>query len=126
MFSHIVIGTNDLAAAKTFYDAVLGTIGVAEGLVSEEKQRIYYRTAAGTLIVTVPLDGKPASVGNGSTTGFKCESEEQAKAFHDVAVATGGTSIEDPPGWRESGDRRLYLCYVRDPSGNKLCAMHAG
>lgn len=126
MFSHVVIGTHDLAAAKKFYDAVLGVTGVPEGVVSEEKQRVYYRTPAGTLIVTKPIDGNPATVGNGSTLGFGCASAEQAEAFHDTAVANGGTSVEDPPGWRDTGDRKLYLAYVRDPSGNKLCAMHSG
>lgn len=126
MFSHIVIGTHDIAGAKKFYDAALGAIGVAEGAVNEDKQRLYYRTPGGTLIVTIPLNGEPATVGNGSTTGFGCETAEQAEAFHDAAVANGGTSVEDPPGWRESGGRKLYLAYVRDPSGNKLCAMKAG
>lgn len=126
MFSHIVIGTNDLAAAKKFYDASLAVIGVPEGELNTEKQRVYYRTPNGTLIVTVPLNGEPATVANGSTLGFKCDSAEQAEAFHDAAVANGGISIEDPPGWRESGGRKLYLAYMRDPSGNKLCAMNAG
>ena len=126
MFSHIVIGTHDLAAAQKFYDATLGAIGVPEGLRNDEKQRIYYRTPAGTLIVAKPIDGAPASAGNGSTIGFKCETTEQADAFHGSAVANGGTSVEDPPGWRDTGDRKLYLCYVRDPSGNKLCAMLPG
>lgn len=126
MFSHIVIGTQDLAAAKKFYDATLSVIGVPEGEINTEKQRVYYRTPNGTLIVTVPLNGEPATVANGSTLGFKCDSAEQAEAFHDTAVANGGISIEDPPGWRESGGRKLYLAYMRDPSGNKLCAMNAG
>ena len=124
MFSHIVIGTHDIGAAKKFYDAALGAIGVAEGVANEAKQRVYYRTPNGTLIVAMPIDGKPATVGNGSTLGFKCASTEEADAFHDDAIANGGTSVEDPPGWRDTGDRKLYLAYVRDPSGNKLCAMH--
>lgn len=124
MFSHIVIGAHDIAAAKKFYDATLGAIGVAEGVVNEQSQRLYYRTPGGTLIITKPLDGNPATVGNGTTFGFKCESTDQADAFHDNGVANGGASAEDPPGWRDNGERRLYLAYVRDPSGNKLCAMH--
>lgn len=126
MFSHIVIGTHDIAEAKKFYDAALGAIGVPEGVANEEKQRVYYRTPTGTLIVAKPIDGGAATAGNGSTLGFSCESAEQADAFHDSAVANGGTSVEDPPGWRESGGRKMYLAYVRDPSGNKLCAMIAG
>ena len=122
MFSHIVIGTNDIVSAKKFYDAALGALGLPEGVVNEEKQRVYYRTSSGTLVLAKPIDGNPATVGNGGTFGFKCASIEQANAFHDNAVANGGKSIEDPPGWRDTGDRKLYLAYVRDPDGNKLNA----
>jgi catechol 2,3-dioxygenase-like lactoylglutathione lyase family enzyme len=124
MFSHIVIGSNDIAAARIFYDAVLATVGVSEGDFNEEAQRIYYRTSDGTLIVAKPLDGNPATVANGGTLGFTCKTPEQANAFHDAAVANGGVSIEDPPGWRNLGELKLYLAYVRDPSGHKLCATH--
>ena len=124
MFSHIVIGSNDIAAARIFYDAVLATVGVSEGDFNEETQRIYYRTSDGTLIVAKPLDGNPATVANGGTLGFTCKTPEQANAFHDAAVANGGVSIEDPPGWRNLGELKLYLAYVRDPSGHKLCATH--
>ena len=124
MFAQIVIGSNDIAAARKFYDAVLATVGVSEGDFNEETQRIYYRTSDGTFIVAKPLDGNPATVANGGTLGFKCKTPEQAKAFHDAAVANGGVSIEDPPGWRNLGERKLYLAYVRDPSGHKLCATH--
>ena len=124
MFSHLMIGSNDLAAARKFYDAVLATVGVPEGDFNEEIQRIYYRTSDGTFVVTKPVDGNPATVANGGTLGFKCKTPEQANAFHDAAVANGGVSIEDPPGWRNLGERKLYLAYVRDPSGHKLCATH--
>ena len=124
MFAQIVIGSNDIAAARKFYDAVLATVGVPEGDFNEEIQRIYYRTSDGTFVVTKPADGNPATVANGGTLGFKCKTPEQAKAFHDAAVANGGVSIEDPPGWRNLGERKLYLAYVRDPSGHRLCATH--
>jgi catechol 2,3-dioxygenase-like lactoylglutathione lyase family enzyme len=63
-------------------------------------------------------------VANGATIGFKCASPEQVVAFHDAAVAAGGVSIEEPPGLRDNGVGPLYLAYVRDPDGNKLCALH--
>ena len=67
--------------------------------------------------MTKPLNGDPATVANGSTIGFSCENPEQADLFHDTAVANGGQSIEDPPGWREpSPGRKIYLAYVSDPS----------
>jgi catechol 2,3-dioxygenase-like lactoylglutathione lyase family enzyme len=126
MFAQIVIGSNDIAASRKFYDAVLATVGVPEGDFNEEIQRVYYRTSNGTFVVTKPADGNSATVANGGTLGFKCETPEQAKAFHDAAVANGGVSIEDPPGWRNLGERKVYLAYVRDPSGHKLCATHYG
>lgn len=125
MFSHIFVGANDVAASKKFYDAVLGAIGIAEGK-ADPKGRVFYRTATGVLGISKPIDGKPATHANGGTIGFACDSPEKVKAFHDAGVAAGGTSIEDPPGWREGGAARLYLAYLRDPAGNKICALHRG
>lgn len=123
MFSHIFVGANDIAASKKFYDAVLGAIGIPEGK-SDPRGRVFYRTATGVFGISKPIDGKPATHANGGTIGFACDSPEKAKAFHDAGVAAGGTSIEDPPGWREGGPARLYLAYLRDPAGNKICALH--
>ena len=125
MFSHVFVGANDVAASKSFYDAVLGAIGIAEGK-ADPKGRVFYRTKAGLLGITKPIDGKAATHANGGTIGFACDSPEQVKAFHDAGVAAGGKSIEDPPGWREGAAGKLYLCYLRDPAGNKICAMHRG
>jgi catechol 2,3-dioxygenase-like lactoylglutathione lyase family enzyme len=124
MFSHIIVGADDVASSKKFYDAVLGVIGVPEGK-ADPKGRVFYRTKTGTFGISKPIDGKGATHANGGTIGFACESPEQVKAFHDAAVANGGKSIEDPPGWRE-GAVKFYLAYVRDPYGNKLCALHRG
>ena len=96
MFANVVLGTNNLIAAKAFYDAALATLNISEGFFNEKKQRILYRTDSGLLVLAKPIDNKPATVGNGCTLGFKCVSEEQARAFHDSGVAHGGTSIEDP------------------------------
>lgn len=122
MFSHVMIGTNDLERARAFYDAVLGTLGVKPGFV--DRHRVFWRTPTGTFSVSLPIDGKPATVGNGSTVGFACQSVEQAKAWHDAGIAAGGTSIEDPPGYREGGGVKLYLAYLRDLDGNKICALY--
>jgi catechol 2,3-dioxygenase-like lactoylglutathione lyase family enzyme len=121
MFSHVMIGTNDLDRAKTFYDAVLGTLGVAPGLV--DRHRIFWRTPTGTFSVSLPIDGQAATVGNGSTFGFACQSAEQVQAWHAAGVAHGGTACEDPPGVRE-GSAKLYLAYLRDPDGHKLCGLY--
>ena len=122
MFSHVMVGTNDVARAKTFYDAVLGTLGVSPGFV--DRHRVFYRTKTGTFAVSMPIDGEPASVANGGTIGFACENQAQADAWHAAGIANGGTSIEDPPGVREGGFGNLYLAYLRDPDGNKICALH--
>ena len=122
MFSHVMIGTNDLARAKTFYDAVLGALGVAPGHV--DRHRVFWRTATGVFSVSLPINGEPATVGNGSTLGFACASAEQAQAWHAAGVAHGGTTCEDPPGLREGAAGPLYIAYLRDPDGNKICALH--
>ena len=122
MFTHVVVGTNDVERAKKFYDAALGALGVAPGMA--DGGRVYYRTPTGTFIVTRPLDGKPATAANGGTIGLSCSSSDQADAWHAAGVANGGTSCEDPPGVREGAGFKAYLAYLRDPDGNKLCAMH--
>jgi catechol 2,3-dioxygenase-like lactoylglutathione lyase family enzyme len=122
MFSHIMIGTNDLEKAKSFYDTLLGTLGVAPARV--DGHRIFYMTKAGVFSVSKPINGKPATAANGGTIGFSCSSTEQADAWHAAGVANGATSCEDPPGVREGGMGKLYLAYLRDPDGNKLCALH--
>jgi catechol 2,3-dioxygenase-like lactoylglutathione lyase family enzyme len=122
MFSHIMIGTNDLERARTFYDAVLGTLGVPPGFV--DRHRVFWRTPAGVFGVTTPINGEPASVGNGSTFGFVCTSAEQVEAWHAAGLANGGMTCEDPPGVREGASGRLYLAYLRDVDGHKLCALY--
>jgi catechol 2,3-dioxygenase-like lactoylglutathione lyase family enzyme len=123
MFTHVMVGANNIAASKKFYDAVLGAIGVPEGK-SDPKGRIFYRTKTGAFGITKPIDGNAATHANGGTIGFVCDSAEKARAFHDAGVAHGGESIEDPPGWREGAAGKVYLAYLRDPSGNKICVVH--
>ena len=124
MFSHIMIGTNNLDRAKKFYDAVLGALGVPAAFVDKERNRLFYRTREGTLGVTKPIDGKPASSANGGTIGFAAKSSAEVEAWHKAGLANGGVSIEDPPGVREGTAGKLYLAYLRDPDGNKICALH--
>jgi len=122
MFSHVMLGVNDLEVSKKFYDALLGTLGIGPGVAN--KSRYFYRSPNGTFGITLPINGEPATHGNGSTLGFSMQSPEQADAFHAAGVANGGTTCEDPPGWREAATGQLYLAYLRDPDGNKLCALH--
>jgi len=127
MFSHVMVGSNDIERSKRFYDAVLGVLGAGEplrNLSSTGHARLFYRHDGGTFCVSEPINGEAATFANGGTIGFKCSSADQVRAFHDVAVAHGGTSIEDPPGLREGRLGAMQLAYVRDPDGNKLCALH--
>jgi catechol 2,3-dioxygenase-like lactoylglutathione lyase family enzyme len=125
MFTHNTVGTNDTARSKKFYDAIFGAMGAKEGF-ADEKGRVVYMHGGGIFIVTPPIDGQPATAGNGCTIGFGMETTEMADAWHAAGVANGGKSIEDPPGWREMAFGKLYLAYLRDPDGNKLCAMKRG
>ena len=127
MFSHVMVGSNDIERAQRFYDAVLGTLGAREPFRHQADSgqiRLFYRHDGSTFCVSEPINGQEASCANGGTIGFKCGSPEQVQAFHDAAVAHGGQSIEDPPGLRPGAMGAMHLAYVRDPDGNKLCAMY--
>uniref|UniRef100_UPI0035CB58F1 VOC family protein n=1 Tax=uncultured Sphingomonas sp. TaxID=158754 RepID=UPI0035CB58F1 len=123
MFSHIMVGSNDIDASKAFYDATLGVLGTPEGR-SDPYGRVVYAHDGGRFIVTKPIDGEPACHANGGTIGFAAASPEAADAWHKAGIANGGTTCEEDPGVRESAFGKLYLAYLRDPAGNKLCALH--
>jgi len=127
MLNHVLIGSNDIERSKRFYDAVLGTLGAGEAVrnvASSGHTRLFYRHDGSSFGISEPINGEAATPANGATIGFKCQSPEQVQLFHDTAVAHGGMSVEDPPGLRESNLGALYLAYVRDPDGNKLCAAY--
>lgn len=122
MFSHIMIGTNDLDRAKVFYDNLLNTLDVRPAKV--DGHRIFYFTKTGVFSVSKPINGEPATHANGGTIGFACSSPEQVEAWHAAGLAAGGKTCEDPPGVRQGPGGKLYLAYLRDLDGNKICAMH--
>ena len=122
MFSHVMIGANDMNASKKFYDAVLGAIGIPAA-VTDDKGRFFYMTKTGVFGITKPINGEPACHANGGTIGFAVDSPEAGDAWHAAGVANGGTTCEDPPGIREGGMGKMYLAYLRDPAGNKICAL---
>ena len=123
MFRHIMIGSNDIERSKKFYDALFAAMGAQPG-TQDARGRLAYSHNGSRFMVTKPIDGKPATQANGGTIGFMMSSPEQAKAWHDAGVANGGTSIEDPPGVRQGVAGELYLAYLRDPDGNKLCGLY--
>ena len=127
MFNHVMVGSNDIERSKRFYDAVLGTLGAGEparNVAGSGHTRLFYRHNGNTFGISEPINGEAATCANGGTIGFKCDSPEQVQAFHAAALAHGGTSIEEPPGLREGGLGAMHLGYVRDPDGNKLCAVY--
>lgn len=127
MFNHIMVGSNDIERSARFYGALLAVLGVGEPIRNRAPtghMRLFYRHDGNTFCVTEPIDGGPATCANGATVGFKCTLAEQVQTFHDTGVAAGGTSIEAPPGLRSGDMGSLYLAYVRDPDGNKLCAIY--
>ncbi len=129
MFNHIMVGTNDIVRAKTFYDATLGVVGAGEpfrNVAASGHVRLFYRHDGSTFCVSEPIDDQPATAANGGTIAFKCDSPEQVRIFHDTAVAHGGISVEDAPGERNGTLGPMHLAYVRDPDGNKLCAIYRG
>jgi catechol 2,3-dioxygenase-like lactoylglutathione lyase family enzyme len=118
-----MLGANDIEASKAFYDATLGVMGAKPGF-TDDKGRVIYMHNGGLFMLSQPIDGQPATHANGGTVGFAATGPEQIDAWHAAGIAHGGTSIEDAPGIREGGFGKLYLAYLRDPSGNKICAMH--
>jgi catechol 2,3-dioxygenase-like lactoylglutathione lyase family enzyme len=110
MFSHVMVGSNNIARSKKFYDSLFVAMGGNPGV---EDAR-----------VSKPIDGKPACHANGGTIGFSMSGPEQVDAWHKAGVANGGTSIEDPPGVRQGAAGQMYLAYLRDPDGHKLCALY--
>jgi catechol 2,3-dioxygenase-like lactoylglutathione lyase family enzyme len=119
----MMVGTNDTAKSKKFYDALFGAMGGKPGM-QDEKGRLMYMHKGGIFMVTPPINGEPATHANGGTIGFAMDTPEQADAWHKAGCEAGGTSCEDPPGYREGSFGKLYLAYLRDPDGNKLCGLH--
>ncbi len=123
MFSHVMVGANSIDESKVFYDAVLGALGHEAGVI-DPQGRCFYVTKTGIFSISKPINGEPACNGNGSTIGFAADSPETADAWHVAGLANGGVSCEDAPGVRDGGAVKLYLAYLLDPSGNKICALH--
>lgn len=118
-----MIGANDVNESKQFYDAILATMGYKPGVI-DEKGRCFYMNKSGVFALTKPIDGNPATFANGGTIGFNAKTPEIADEWHTVGLANGGSECEEPPGLRSGTIGELYLAYLRDPSGNKICALH--
>ena len=124
MFTHITVGANDIEASRKFYDAALGALGIDPASGPDAKGRYWWRTRMGAFAIGKPIDGQPACHANGGTIGFAAADGAAVEAFHKAGVEAGGAAIEDPPGVRDGAFGKLHLAYLRDPSGNKVCALH--
>ena len=125
MLLYVTVGTNDLARAVGFYDAVMPCLGLERRFLNEVEAG--YGEPAPARIrfwVTRPFDGRPATVGNGAMPAFVAPSRAAVDAFHAAGLAAGGTD-EGAPGLRPYG-AGFYACYLRDPDGNKLSAVCEG
>ena len=128
MFSHVMLGTNDIEESRKFYDELFDVLGARPGRMYPSltgDKRYFYNFKDTSFAISEPIDGNPATVANGGTIGFNVESIEQGDAWHKAGIENGGTSIEEAPGIRDYGKFRMYLAYLRDPTGHKLCALLA-
>jgi catechol 2,3-dioxygenase-like lactoylglutathione lyase family enzyme len=127
MIGYVTVGTNDIEKARTYYDALLGSIG-ATRLMAFDNGFTLYGTGWGRpgLAVTPPYNKEPATVGNGCMVAMVMDARDKVDAFHAKALELGG-SDEGPPGLRSpEGDQAFYGAYFRDPEGNKFCAYKIG
>jgi catechol 2,3-dioxygenase-like lactoylglutathione lyase family enzyme len=116
LFTHVMIGSNDLDRSKSFYDATFVALGGTPGDVDIGGRLVYVREGS-RLMITKPIDGKPATAANGGTIGFLAASPDHVSAWYKAGVEHGGTAIETPPTERPNG---AFVAYLRDPDGNKL------
>ena len=123
MFSHIMLGANDITKSQKFYDALLKELGHPPATM-DKKGRPWWRTPFGVLALSVPINGESACNGNGSTIGFEAKDSDSVDKWHSAGLKHGGTECEDGPGIRQGSTGPMYLGYLRDPAGNKVCALH--
>lgn len=120
MIHHISVGTNDIACARAFYDAVLPVIGMR--LLNGSADSADYGTGAFLFSVETPVDGKPATPGNGVHIAFAAGRRAMVDQFYEIALAHGGRDA-GPPGPRPEYDAHYYGAFVFDPDGNKIEAV---
>ncbi len=125
MFSHVTLGTADIARAVAFYDRVLAPLGLARQESDLEKGYAGYAAAPETtpqFWVLRPIDGHSTSVGNGTTVAFEARDRATVDAVH-AAILAGGGADEGGPGLRPHYHADYYGAYARDLDGHKLCVV---
>lgn len=121
MYNHVFVGTNDLEKARAFYDPVMGALGYANA-ASAAAPLLSYRCGEQGFAVRAPRNGDEATSANGGTIGFRAKNTDEVDAFHRAGLANGGTD-DGAPGVRSDSFGQPYIAYLRDPDGNKICAM---
>jgi catechol 2,3-dioxygenase-like lactoylglutathione lyase family enzyme len=119
MFTHVMVGSNDMDRAQAFYAAVLSALGYE---MRELAGRVFFVGDHGVFAVGRPINGAPATFANGGTIGFAAKTNDQVDAFYAAGLASGG-ACEGPPGPRQNARGFAYAAYLRDPDGNKICAI---
>jgi len=117
---HISLGTNDLGRARAFYDPVLAVIGFR--LIRQDEDAVHYGTGEILFSLVAPVDGRPASPGNGVHVAFAAGDRAMVQEFHRTALAHGG-SEDGAPGLRPEYNANYYAAFIRDPDGNKIEAV---
>ncbi|TXM71218.1 VOC family protein [Methylobacterium sp. WL12] len=118
MFTHVMIGSNDLERARVFYDATFAALGGQPGEM-DTRGRLIYDYEDGRLMITKPINGQAATSANGGTIGIAAASPDHVLAWHRAGTEHGGNAVESPPAERPNG---AFVAYLRDPDGNKLTA----
>ena len=118
MFTHVMIGSNDLEQARAFYDATFVALGGQPGEM-DARGRLIYTHEGGRLMITKPINGNPATAANGGTISLAAASRDHVLEWHEAGTRHGGVAIESPPAERPNG---AFVAYLRDPDGNKLPA----
>jgi len=121
MFNHVLVGTNDLERARAFYDSVMAALGHSNS-ASAQAPVLSYRCGEQGFAVRAPRNGEDATFANGGTIGFRAKNTDEVDAFHRAGLANGGTD-DGAPGVRPDSFGQPYIAYLRDPDGNKICAM---
>ncbi len=125
MFSHMTVGTNDIARAKRFYDAIAVPLGLVRHASYPEAAGYGPKEGRPQLWINRPLDKKAATVGNGITIGLEVQDRKAVDGFYAAAIKEGGKD-EGPPGLRPHYHPNYYAAYVRDLDGNKVCVFNMG
>ena len=130
MFSHVMLGAIDIEESREFYDKIMPFLGTRLGKLTLDtdgkKSYIYFVNNKNSFLLKEPINNQAATHGNGTTIGFNASSTEMIDEWYAAGIKAGGINPElcDPPGIREGGGVQLYLAYLNDPSGNKICAMY--